>query len=219
LYELANFGLPITLALMAIPQRIKRYTVQEYYALERVADYKSDFYAGEIFAMAGGTVRHSLICSNLVREVGNGLKGKPCRAYESNLRLKTKYTGLRTYPDVSVYCGALERDEEDPASETVTNPSVLFEVLSPSTEGYDRGLKAENYRRIESLQAYVLVSQATAHLEIYERQANQTWLLREEHGIESVLAIRAIGVDLPLAEVYDGVDFNAVEAEQRPVDG
>jgi Uma2 family endonuclease len=173
--------------------------------------YKSDYYAGEIFAMSGGTIRHSLICSNIGGELRERLKGKPCRAYESNLRLLTRKSGLRNYPDVSVYCGPLLRDEEDRTGETVTNPTVLFEVLSKSTEGYDRGLKAENYRSIESLKAYVLVSQERPHVEIFERQGNGTWLLREERGMEAVLAIPAIGVELPLAEVYDGVDFTEVE--------
>src|SRR5436190_2986106 len=126
---------------MGLPQPIRRFTPAEYYRMERDAPYKSDYYTGEIFAMAGGTARHSLICSNHVRELGNRLIDTPCVVYESNLRLKVKATGLRTYPATSVYCDPMERDEEDPYAETYTNPSVLFEVLSKSTEGYDRGLK------------------------------------------------------------------------------
>jgi Uma2 family endonuclease len=194
---------------MSLPQPQRRYTPQEYYALEREAAYKSDYYDGEIFAMAGGTIAHSLICSNLVREVGNRLKGGPCAAYESNLRLKVQATGLRCYPDVSVLCGGLERDPEDPKSETVTNPTVLIEVLSESTEAYDRGFKADNYRRIESLRAYVLVSQADAHVEVYERQAEGTWLLREAKGLEAQVRIPSIDVVLPLGDVYDRVEFAA----------
>jgi Uma2 family endonuclease len=192
---------------MSVPAPVKRYTPQEYLALERDAGYKSDYYNGEIFAMSGGTIRHSLISMNIGREVGNRLKGKPCRAYESNLRLNCRSTGLWTYPDVSVYCGPLQRDPDDPAGETVTNPTVLFEGLSKSTEAYGRGFKAENYRRIDSLKAYVLVSQDRYHVEIYERQGDGAWLLREERGIEAILAITAIDIDLPLAEIYDGVDF------------
>lgn len=196
---------------MGMPKPIKPYTPQEYYDLERTATYKSDFYAGEIFAMAGGSRRHSLIVMNIGGELRQRLKGKPCAAYESNLRLKTKSTGLRTYPDVSVYCEPPEKDEDDRGGETFTNPTVLFEVLSPSTEGYDRGLKSESYRFIASLKAYVLVSQDTAHAEIYERQADGSWVLREVRGMESVLAIPPIGVELPLKEVYDRVDFTAEE--------
>jgi Uma2 family endonuclease len=201
---------------MGLAQPIKRYTPQEYYRLERDASYKSDYYDGEIFAMAGGTVAHSMICSNLVREIGNRLKGKPCAAYESNLRLRIKTSGLRCYPDVSVFCGPLERDEEDANLETVTNPTVLFEVLSPSTEAYDRGLKAENYRKIESLRAYVLVSQTAVHAEVYARQGDGSWSLRETRGMEGMLAIPSIGMDLPLREVYDRVDFTAAEPGSTP---
>jgi Uma2 family endonuclease len=192
---------------MAVPQPAKRYTPQEYYALEREAEYKSDYYQGEIFNMSGGTARHSLISMNLGREVGNRLKGKPCRAYESNLRLAILATGLRCYPDVSVYCGPLQFDSEDKFAETATNPTILFEVLSKSTEGYDRGTKAENYRQIPSLKAYVLASQRGPHVEVYERQASGHWLLRDADGMDAVLRLPAIDIDLPLSEIYAGVEF------------
>jgi Uma2 family endonuclease len=197
---------------MGLAQPKKRFTPQEYYELERVAEYKSDFYAGEIFAMAGGTIRHSRICTNLIRETGNRLKGTPCETFESNLRLKIKLTGLRNYPDMSVYCGPFEYDEEDPNRETVTNPTVLFEVLSPSTEAYDRGFKSENYRRIPSLKAYLLISQNKAHVEIYQRQTDGSWSLREEDRMNAALAIPPLGIELPLAEIYAGVDFTAEES-------
>jgi Uma2 family endonuclease len=192
---------------MALPQPVKRYTPQEYYVLERAAEYKSDYYQGEIFNMSGGTANHSLISMNVGREVGNLLKGKPCRAYESNLRLAILATGLRCYPDVSVYCGPLEFDPEDKSAETATNPTLVFEVLSKSTEGYDRGTKAENYRQIPSLRAYVLVSQRGPHVEIYERQTSGAWLLRDADGLDAALTLPAIGVDLPLSEIYAGVEF------------
>lgn len=192
---------------MTVPHAINRYTPQEYYALEREAAYKSDYYDGEIFAMSGGSVVHSLICSNLVRELGNRLKNTPCAAFESNLRLKVKATGLRCYPDVGVYCGEHERDPEDPAAETVTNPTALFEVLSPSTEAYDRGTKAQHYRRVESLRAYVLVSQDAPQVEAFERHADGSWRFSELRGLDTVLAVPGIGVSLPLAEIYDRVVF------------
>jgi Uma2 family endonuclease len=186
---------------------VKRFTPQEYYALEREAEYKSDYYQGEIFNMSGGTARHSLITANIAGEARQRLKGKPCRAYESNLRLVVLATGLRCYPDLSVYCNPLQFDPEDNSGETATNPTLLFEVLAKSTEGYDRGLKAENYRRIESLRAYVLVSQVKAHVEVFERQASGHWLLRDANGLEAVVSLPAIGIDLPLSEIYDGVEF------------
>jgi Uma2 family endonuclease len=192
---------------MAIPQPVRRYTPQEYYALERAAGYKSDYYQGELFAMAGGTARHSLISGNVVGEVRQRLKGTDCRAYESNLRLKVIATGLRCYPDAGVYCGPLQFDTEDTDGETVTNPTVLFEVLSKTTEAYDRGLKSDNYRQIETLAAYVLVSHHAPHVEIYERQPSGHWLLREAKGIAAALAIPALAIDLPLSEIYAGVEF------------
>lgn len=192
---------------MALAEPVKRYTPQEYYALEREAEYKSDYYKGEIFNRSGGTANHSLITANIGGEVRNRLKGKPCRAYESNLRLAILATGLRCYPDISVYCGPLAFDPEDKSAETATNPTLLFEVLSKSTEGYDRGLKAENYRQIPSLRAYVLVSQRAAHVEIFERQPNGPWLLRDADGPGAVVKLPAIDVDLPLSEIYAGVEF------------
>ncbi len=195
------------LDVMAFPQLKKRYTPQEYYALEALAEYKSDFYKGEIFAMAGGTPRHSLICANVAGETRSRLKSSPCAVYESNLRVKNKFTGFRNYPDAAICCEPLEYDEEDAGQATITNPTVLFEVLSPSTEAYDRGFKAENYRRIATLKAYVIVAQETPHVEIYIRQADNSWLLREVHGLDSTLAILSIGIDLPLAEIYAKVVF------------
>ena len=201
---------------MGLPQPIKRYTPEEYYRLERDAAYKSDYYDGEIFAMAGGTSRHSLIVMNIGGELRQQLKEKPCAPYDSNQRLKIKATGLRAYPDVSVYCGPLDYDEQDAASETATNPTVLFEVLSPSTEAYDRGFKADNYRRIPSLRAYVLVSQETPHVEVYERQKDDSWLLREEKRLDATIQLPGLSVTLSMKETYDRIDFAASGMPPRP---
>jgi Uma2 family endonuclease len=114
---------------------------------------------------------------------------------------------LQTYPDASVFCDRIQFAPEDPANTTALNPTVLFEVLSRSTEGYDRGFKADNYRRIESLNCYVLVSQENAHVEVYERQAEGAWLLREAKGLSTQVTIPSIEVTLPLADVYDRVEF------------
>jgi len=172
----------------AIPQKT-RFTPAEYYLREQKAEFKSDYYTGEIFAMAEGTIRHCQICTNLIREVGNRLKGTPCWAFESNLRLAIKASGLRCHPDVTVFCGQFEKDIEDPTDETVTNPTVIFEVLSPSTEAYDRGLKAESFRQITSLRSYVFVSQSNAHIEWYLRQPDGSWLFREVKGLDESLSI------------------------------
>jgi Uma2 family endonuclease len=153
---------------------------------------------------------------NIGGELRQRLKGNPCAPYDSNQRLKIKATGLRVYPDVSVYCGPLEYDEQDSNFENATNPTVLFEVLSPSTEVYDRGFKAENYRRIRCLRAYVLVSQETPHVEVYERQADDSWLLREENRLDAAVNLPGADVMLPLAEIYDRVEFPASSVPPRP---
>ena len=192
---------------MGLPQPTKKLTPQEYYRLERESPIKHEYYDGEIYAMSGGSARHSLISSNITRAVGNRLLDKPCSAYDSNMRLKVRATGLRTYPDVSVYCGEMEFDEEDDRVETAVNPLVLFEVLSKSTEAYDRGAKADNYRRIDSLRAYILVSQIAPHIEIFERQTNGPWTFAEAKELGGSLTIAAIQVALPLSEVYHRVQF------------
>lgn len=198
---------------MTLPQTVRRYSVQEYFELERKADYKSDFYNGEIFAMAGGTARHSRICTNLIALLAQQLKGGPCVPYESNLRLGIRATGLRCYPDASVYCDPLQRDEEDKEGETYTNPTVLFEVLSPSTEAYDRGLKSSSYRTIPSLKAYALISQDEPHVEVYERQSDDTWLLHEDRGLSGMLTVAAIRLRLALSEVYERVELDRGKAQ------
>lgn len=192
---------------MAIPQLKYRYSVEEYLRLERDADEKHDFYEGEIFAMAGGTGNHSLIISNFSRELGNRLKGGPCRVYDSNLRIRVQATDLYTYPDIPVICGGRRADPQDPTGETFVNPTLIVEVLSPSTERYDRGLKALNYRRIESLQEHVLVWQDMAVVESFLRQPDGSWRMTIFQGPEAVAKLTSVGVDLPLSDIYDGVTF------------
>ena len=198
---------------MGLPQDIKRYTPQEYYVLEREAEYHSDYFGGEIFAMAGGGTKHSLIKVNITGELRSKLKGKRCGAYDSDQRLKVKSNGLRCYPDASVYCGPLDYDADDAQAETATNPTILFEVLSKSTEAYDRGLKAESYRSIESLKAYVLVSQDRPHVELQERLSDGTWRLSWAAGLDGVLRLPDIEVELSLAELYERVDFSMPASE------
>jgi Uma2 family endonuclease len=194
---------------MGVAQPQKRFTPQEYYALEQDAAYKSDFYDGEIFAMPGGTSVHSRITTNILGELHHRLRGKPCAPFDSNLRVKIRANGLRTYPDASVYCEEIEFDHEDSKNTTALNPTVVFEVLSPTTERYDRGFKSESYRQIESLKCYVLVSQDAPHVEVYERQAGGEWTLRETSALDAQVTIPGIDVELPLAEIYARVEFSA----------
>jgi Uma2 family endonuclease len=192
---------------MRIPKAIRKHTVEDYYDLEEKEVYKSEFYDGEIFAMAGGSPEHSLIVASLLRELGIGLKGKTCTPYDGNLRIRIPATGLVTYPDASVFCKKLEFDPKDKRQQTAINPTIVFEVLSKSTESYDRGKKAENYRQLDSLKAYVLISQSSPHIEIYERHGDGFWFLTEAKGLDQELSIKCLGLKLPLAEVYDRMKF------------
>jgi Uma2 family endonuclease len=151
---------------MSQAQQVRRYTPEEYYRLEVQANHRSEYYDGEIFAMAGSNARHCRINGNILCHLGNRLDAMPCVPYGCNLKLRVKATGLRTYPDVSVYCGKPELDPDDPARQTYVNPTVLAEVLSPSSEEFDRSTKSVHYRRIESLKIVLLVSQDEARAEM-----------------------------------------------------
>jgi len=191
---------------MAVLQTKPRLSEAEYLVIERAAAYKSEFFDGEMFAMAGGSLPHSRIATNLAIEIGNRLKGRPCVPFNSDLRLKVEASGLITYPDLSVICGPIEFASG--SDDTVSNPTVIVEVLSPSTEAYDRGAKFDNYRRMPSLQEYLLVSQDAPRVEQFIRQSGGDWLLRVVAGLESSIELPSLNISLPLAEVFAGVEFN-----------
>lgn len=188
------------------------YTPEQYLQLERQAEYKSEYYDGEIFAMAGGSPEHSLVAANVTRELGQQLLEKPCRVYNSDLRVHTSET-LYTYPDVTVVCGEPQFSDEN--GDTLLNPTVIVEVLSPTTEAWDRGGKFEQYRQRESLQEYVLVAQDRPHVERFTRQSNGQWLLSEVNGLESAIGLPTIGCELALALVYHNVEFTAAAGRPR----
>ena len=184
---------------------LRRLTEAEYLELELAAEFKSEFFNGEIFAMAGGTPRHSLIATNLAREFGNRLGNGPCVPYNADLRLKVTATGLCTYPDLTTICGPLEfaAGTED----TVVNPTVIVEVLSSATEAYDRGNKFEHYRQMATLREYLLVSQSEPRIEQFIRQPDGRWLLNEGAGLKSGMELPALRITISLAEVFARVDF------------
>ena len=161
-------------------------------------------------------MRHSLIVANVIRELGNRLKGKPCRVFESNLRIRVARKVLYTYPDAAVICGPGQVDPNDPSGESVTNPRVIVEVLSPSTEAHDRGEKFDFYRELDSLEEYVLVSQAAARVETFWRQGEGAWLFTAVSGVHAAARLRCLEIELPLAEVYAGIEFAAeAPSEER----
>lgn len=201
---------------MAVADILHRLTEEEYLCLDRAADYKSEFFDGEMFAMAGGSPMHSLIAANLIRELGTKLKGRPCRPFTSDLRLKVEATGLDTYPDVSVVCSPLQFAAG--TDDTVVNPTLLIEVLSGATEAYDRGEKFFHYRQMPSLQEYLLVSQRLPRFEQFVRRVNGEWALRIAEGMEATLVLPSLEITIALAEVFAGVDFvpGPFRAQTRP---
>ena len=184
-----------------------RYTVDEYLRIERNSTEKHEFRDGEIITMAGGSAEHSLITVNTLGELRQRLRGKPCRVYDSNLRLRIARTLRYSYPDGIVICGETKFDPQDTSRTTATNPTLVIEVLSPSTEMFDRGEKFRRYLQLESLEEYVLIAQDEARIETYSRQAGGTWLFTTFVGRQSVAKLRCLQIELPLAEVYAGVEF------------
>ena len=187
---------------------------QQYIALERAAEERSEYLDGEMVAMTGGSRNHGLIAGNLVGELHSQLRDRPCEVYPADLRVQVSETGLYTYPDVVVVCG--EARFEDEQLDTLLNPTVIFEVLSPTTERYDRGTKFEHYRTLASLAEYILVSQARPRIERFLRQADGRWLFDDAAGLEAVLALPSIGCELKLAEVYAKVRFPGAEVAAPP---
>jgi Uma2 family endonuclease len=178
----------------------KRMTVSEYFAHERTALNKSEFYDGELFAMAGASVPHNQIKENLSGELHSQLKGKSCQSFSSDQRILVNRTGLYTYPDLVIVCGDLQYD---PLSEdTINNPQVIFEVPSDSTERYDRTSKFRMYQQIPSLQEYILVSQHEPVCERFVRQADGTWALRAFVGRESTLELVSVDAQVKLADIF-----------------
>lgn len=183
-----------------------RMSEAEYLAFERASPERHEFVDGEVYLMTGGTFRHARISGSLETALRNALRGKPCQPIGRDLRVKPQTGASYFYPDVLVYCG--EPRLLDGHHDTLTNPVVIFEVLSDSTEKWDRGGKFLRYREFDTLQEYVLVAQDEALIEHY-RRTPEGWLLTEHRGLDAALPLPALELALPLAEVYDGVTFPA----------
>jgi len=182
-------------------------TPEQYLEIERQAERKSEYYNGEMFAMAGAREGHNLLVANLVARLHEQLGSRPCRVYPSDMRIRVNATGLYTYPDVIGLRGepTFLGDQRD----TLLNPNLLVEVLSPSTEAYDRGRKFEQYKAIESLREYLLVASDRIHVDLYTRQANGRWLLTSADTLEDSLALESVGAQLTLADLYEKVTLSA----------
>ena len=190
---------------MSLPNPVEKLSEADYLRLERAAQFKSQFYDGEMFAMSGGTRWHSLITGNLIRELGTALKKQKCLVYDSNMRVKVEATGLYTYPDVVV--AGNDQRFLDGVMDTLLNPSLLIEVLSESTEAYDRGKKFIHYRRIPSLNEYLLVSQTEPVVEQFIRTAPDEWTLRLVTGLDAHIELPSLEITLALSEIFSKIDF------------
>lgn len=216
---------------MGLAAEKPRYSIQDYLTRERTALDKHEYRDGEILVMSGGTVNHSLVIANVIAGLHTLLRKATCNVFDSNLRVRIPRTILYTYPDVTVICGGRQMDLNDPSGETVTNPKVIVEVISPSTEAYDRGEKFNRYRLLDSLDEYVLISLASPGVENYWRQpaapdesgksdgerdgdrgGERVWLFTATHGLEAQAKFRSLDVSLALAEIYRGVEFSPADA-------
>jgi len=184
---------------------LPRLSPEEYLDLDRAADQRSEYWNGEMFALSGGSVAHATIVTNLVVSLAGGLRGGTCRVFSTDLRLRVSATGLYTYPDVLVICGQIAF--ADDRNDTVLNPKLLVEVLSPSTQDYDRGRKFAHYRALPSLEEYVVVAQDRPHVEQFVREDLNRWTLTDTDGLDALLFFRSIGCSAALREVFDGVEL------------
>jgi len=190
-------------------------TPVEYLDLERKSEVRSEYLAGHIFAMSGASRRHNLIAGNFYREISTQLRGRPCEAYMADMRVKVNETGMYTYPDIVGVCD--EPRFEDTHIDTLLNPLVIVEVLSESTEAYDRGEKFAHYRRLESLREYVLVAQDKVRVEHYVREGEQ-WILSEISDAASILNLASIDCHVGVAAIYEKVEFTAEGRRTAPPD-
>ena len=180
-------------------------TPEQYLEIERQAEVKSEYYDGEMFAMSGARQGHNLIVWNLAGELHQQLRNRPCEAYLSDMRVRVSATGLYTYPDTVIVCG--EPQFLDETRDTLLNPKVIVEVLSPSTEAYDRGRKFELYRTIPSLIHYLLLVSERMSAELFTRQEEGGWLDTGATLPEDVIDLAAVGVRITLADLYEKVEF------------
>jgi len=181
------------------------YTIEEYLEMEDAATEKHEYYRGEIFAMSGAKLKHNMITMNTLHLLLDRLKGQSCRPFGSDFRVHIPKNTLFTYPDISVFCGDIETRNDDEMN--ALNPTVIFEILSPSTKNYDRGEKFRLYRDIPSLKEYILIGSESVAVESFYINEQSHWELREYNSISDNLQIGALQMSLPLKDIYEGISF------------
>ena len=187
-------------------QPVTGLTPEEYIEFERASETKHEYYNGDLFAMAGTSYAHGLIVGRLTIELGIQLRSRDCGVVPNDLRVRVSPSGLYTYPDLVVVCG--QPQFADDQKDTLLNPTVLIEVLSPSTEAHDRGLKFAQYRKLESLKEYVLVSQQEARVEVFSRRAAGQWLMTDFIGAETECRLESVACTFPLSAIYAGLTLD-----------
>jgi Uma2 family endonuclease len=185
----------------------QKFSIEEYLEMENAAIEKHEYYRGEIFAMSGAKVPHNTIARNLLIALGSKLRGKKCQPYGSDQRIHIQSNTLFTYPDISIICDEVITLNNDDWN--VLNPTVIIEVLSPSTKNYDRGEKFKLYRDISTLKEYILVDSESIHIEVFRLNENNHWELEEYNSISDLLPVKAIGETILISEIYEGVKLEA----------
>jgi len=189
---------------MEVPEK-KYYPEEEYLAKEAQALYKSEYHDGKVFAMSGGSTHHNIICANISRRILEGIDDKDCVGFNSDMKVEITATHSYVYPDASVVCGKIEYKQN--RDDVIKNPVLVAEVLSPSTESYDRGEKFQKYQSLPSFKEYVLISQKEPRVEVFTRQDDKTWLYHIANGMDAEIVLRSIAHTIPLKNVYHKVNF------------
>lgn len=181
-------------------------TVEEYLAIEESSEEKYEYWDGQIYLMAGAAPNHNLIASSVNFAIYSQLRGKGCFVFSSDMRVKEEKTNLYTYPDLTIVCGTPSYEDTKP--KTLTNPTVVIEILSPSTERADRGRKFQHYRNLDTLQEYVLISPSMARVEVFFKQSEKTWLFTDISDINDAVKLSSIDCTLQMKDIYDQVSFD-----------
>jgi len=190
----------------AVAYHKSHYTVEEYLELEKASTVRHEYFQGEVFAMSGASNNHNFLFSNVFLAVGSKLKGKSCYIFGSDMRMNIPENTLFTYPDISIYCNGLKHTEFD--GDTAILPTVIIEILSPSTKTYDRGKKFNLYKDIPSLKEYILIDSESISVEAYYINDEQNWALHQHQDISDTLILVSMGFDVALADIYNHVSFN-----------
>lgn len=194
----------------------------EYLRRERKSTQKHEYYKGHLYAIAGASEAHTLIAMNMAAALHASVRGRSCRAYPSDMRVKVLKTGLNTYPDFTVVCGPPQFVDPE-KRDTLTNPVIIIEILSPSIllptmKSYDRGEKFQHYRTIDTLQEYILIAQDKHRIERFVRHGSNEWVLSDSVDIESSLPLAALQTEIALAEIYEQVLINSGVSLLREAD-